>query len=116
MTSIAFLLAVIPLALATGAGAAARNSLGTSVFGGMFVSTLVNLLFPVLYERVQRLRATAKTEPGPPPALRDQRGLPAAMKPNRCNYPSAVGFPVHPRTSARASRMLSSMLQYVHPP
>ena len=45
MTSIAFLLGVVPLMLATGAGAAARNSLGTAVFGGMLVSTVVNLIF-----------------------------------------------------------------------
>ena len=50
MTSIAFLLGVTPLMLAEGAGAAARNSLGTTVFGGMFVSTFVNLVFiPGLY-------------------------------------------------------------------
>jgi hydrophobic/amphiphilic exporter-1 (mainly G- bacteria), HAE1 family len=50
MTSIAFLLGVLPLMLAKGAGAAARNSLGTAVFGGMLVSTMVNLLFiPGLY-------------------------------------------------------------------
>lgn len=56
MTSVAFLLGVTPLMLATGAGAAARNSLGTAVFGGMFVSTVVNLvLIPGLYVLVQRL-------------------------------------------------------------
>ena len=61
MTSIAFLLGVVPLALASGAGAAARNSLGTSVFGGMFVSTAVNLLFiPGLYVLVQQLRGGRK--------------------------------------------------------
>ena len=50
MTSIAFLLGVLPLMLASGAGAGARNSLGTTVFGGMFVSTIVNLVFiPGLY-------------------------------------------------------------------
>lgn len=55
MTSIAFLLGVVPLMLATGAGAAARNSLGTTVFGGMFVSTAVNLIFiPSLYVIVRR--------------------------------------------------------------
>jgi HAE1 family hydrophobic/amphiphilic exporter-1 len=55
MTSIAFLLGVIPLLLASGAGAAARNSLGTVVFGGMLVSTLVNLVFtPGLYVVLQR--------------------------------------------------------------
>ncbi len=55
MTSIAFLLGVIPLMLASGAGAAARNSLGTVVFGGMLVSTVVNLIFtPGLYVLLQR--------------------------------------------------------------
>jgi hydrophobic/amphiphilic exporter-1 (mainly G- bacteria), HAE1 family len=57
MTSIAFLLGVVPLMLAQGAGAAARNSLGTTVFGGMLVSTVVNLVFiPGLYVLVQRFR------------------------------------------------------------
>ncbi len=50
MTSIAFLLGVSPLLFASGAGAAARTSLGTVVFGGMLLSMLVNLLFtPGLY-------------------------------------------------------------------
>jgi HAE1 family hydrophobic/amphiphilic exporter-1 len=57
MTSIAFLLGVVPLMLASGAGAAARNSLGTTVFGGMLVSTVVNLVFiPGTYVLVQRFR------------------------------------------------------------
>lgn len=50
MTSIAFMVAVLPLVFASGAGSAARNSLGTVVFGGMFVSTILNLaITPVLY-------------------------------------------------------------------
>ncbi len=50
MTSIAFIVAVTPLVFATGAGSSARNSLGTVVFGGMIVSTLLNLaITPVLY-------------------------------------------------------------------
>ena len=50
MTSIAFIIAVSPLVLATGAGSSARNSLGTVVFGGMVVSTILNLaITPVLY-------------------------------------------------------------------
>lgn len=58
MTSIAFLLGVTPLMLATGPGAAARNSLGTVVFGGMLVSTVVNLVFiPGIYAIVQRRHA-----------------------------------------------------------
>ena len=67
MTSIAFLLGVVPLMLASGAGAASRNSLGTTVFGGMLVSTVVNLIFiPGIYVLVQRRRvATTTTDPAP---------------------------------------------------
>jgi HAE1 family hydrophobic/amphiphilic exporter-1 len=74
MTSIAFLLGVVPLMLATGAGSAARNSLGTAIFGGMLVSTVVNLIFiPGLYVLVQKLRggatrAGAEEEETPSPA------------------------------------------------
>ncbi|HLI95209.1 MAG TPA: efflux RND transporter permease subunit [Candidatus Baltobacteraceae bacterium] len=50
MTSIAFIVAVTPLVFASGAGSAARHSLGTVVFGGMIVSTILNLaITPVLY-------------------------------------------------------------------
>jgi hydrophobic/amphiphilic exporter-1 (mainly G- bacteria), HAE1 family len=50
MTSIAFILGVTPLVFATGAGSAARNSLGTVVFGGMICSSILNLLVtPTLY-------------------------------------------------------------------
>ncbi|MFP2931353.1 efflux RND transporter permease subunit [Pyxidicoccus sp. 3LG] len=61
MTSIAFLLGVVPLMTAQGAGAASRNSLGTAVFGGMLVSTVVNFVFiPGLYVLMQKLRGEAK--------------------------------------------------------
>ena len=50
MTSFAFILGVLPLAYATGAGAGARNSVGTAVAGGMLASTFLSILFiPVLY-------------------------------------------------------------------
>jgi HAE1 family hydrophobic/amphiphilic exporter-1 len=50
MTSIAFVLGVSPLVFATGAGSAARNSLGTVVFGGMICSSILNLFVtPTLY-------------------------------------------------------------------
>jgi HAE1 family hydrophobic/amphiphilic exporter-1 len=50
MTSIAFILGIFPLVIATGNGSASRNSLGTVVFGGMLVSTILNLfVVPVLY-------------------------------------------------------------------
>jgi HAE1 family hydrophobic/amphiphilic exporter-1 len=50
MTSFAFILGVLPLAYATGAGAGARNSVSTAVAGGMLASTFLSILFiPVLY-------------------------------------------------------------------
>jgi len=57
MTSFAFILGVLPLVFATGAGEAARHSVGTAVAGGMVVSTFLNLVFiPVLYVVVQTIR------------------------------------------------------------
>jgi hydrophobic/amphiphilic exporter-1 (mainly G- bacteria), HAE1 family len=57
MTSLAFILGVLPLVFATGAGAEARNSVGTAVAGGMLVSTFLNLVFiPILYVVVQTIR------------------------------------------------------------
>jgi HAE1 family hydrophobic/amphiphilic exporter-1 len=50
MTSFAFILGLVPLVTASGAGAASRHSLGTAVFGGMIVSTILNLaIVPALY-------------------------------------------------------------------
>ncbi len=50
MTSLAFILGVVPLVFATGAGENGRHSVGTTVFGGMIMSTVLNLFFiPVLY-------------------------------------------------------------------
>jgi len=58
MTSIAFLFGVVPLMIAQGAGAGARQSTGTVVFGGMLLSTFVNLVFtPALYVLLQRVFA-----------------------------------------------------------
>ncbi|HJU43031.1 MAG TPA: multidrug efflux RND transporter permease subunit [Vicinamibacterales bacterium] len=56
MTSFAFILGVLPLALATGAGAGARNSVGTAVAGGMLASTFLSIVFiPVLYVVIRSL-------------------------------------------------------------
>jgi HAE1 family hydrophobic/amphiphilic exporter-1 len=50
MTSFAFILGVVPLVLARGAGKAGRISVGTTVFGGMIAATTLNLIFiPLLY-------------------------------------------------------------------
>jgi HAE1 family hydrophobic/amphiphilic exporter-1 len=56
MTSFAFILGVLPLVFATGAGALGRRSVGTTIVGGMLLSTVLNLFFiPVLYVIVSRL-------------------------------------------------------------
>ncbi|MFM8812703.1 MAG: efflux RND transporter permease subunit, partial [Methylophilaceae bacterium] len=49
MTSMAFVLGIIPLVFATGAGAAARQSMGTGVFGGMLMATFVATIFVPLF-------------------------------------------------------------------
>ena len=57
MTAFAFILGVTPLMVASGAGAAGRQSIGTTVFGGMLAATLLTLLFvPVFYYLIERLR------------------------------------------------------------
>jgi len=56
MTSFAFILGVLPLYFATGAGALGRRSVGTTIVGGMLLSTVLNLIFiPVLYVILSRL-------------------------------------------------------------
>ncbi|MCU1282135.1 MAG: Efflux pump rane transporter BepE, partial [bacterium] len=69
MTSLAFILGVLPLVFASGAGQNSRHSLGTAVFGGMFVSTLLNLFFiPILYVLVESFRERRKVEDPHAPA------------------------------------------------
>jgi HAE1 family hydrophobic/amphiphilic exporter-1/multidrug efflux pump len=66
MTSLAFILGVMPLALASGAGAASRNSIGTGVVGGMLLVTALGAFFiPLLFVLVrgfgERLRGAPRT-------------------------------------------------------
>jgi HAE1 family hydrophobic/amphiphilic exporter-1 len=57
MTSLAFILGVVPLVTASGAGENGRHSVGTTVFGGMIMSTILNLFFiPVLYLLIEGFR------------------------------------------------------------
>ena len=57
MTALSTLLGIFPLLIATGAGAASRQSLGTAVFGGMFVATFLSLfVVPILYIVIVSLR------------------------------------------------------------
>jgi len=66
MTSFAFILGVVPLLLASGAGAASRVALGTAVFGGMTCATVFGVfLIPVLYVVVQFFAEKAGGAPKP---------------------------------------------------
>jgi len=74
MTSFAFILGVVPLVTATGAGANSRISLGLAVFSGMIASTCLAVLFvPTFYVVVQRFenwlaeRKSRKAGPQPSP-------------------------------------------------
>ena len=61
MTSFAFILGVVPLVVANGAGENGRHSVGTTVFGGMIMTTILNLFFiPVLYLIIEGLRERRK--------------------------------------------------------
>ena len=61
MTSLAFILGILPLVIASGAGSASRHSLGTPVFGGMILSTVLNLaLVPVIYVVINAVFHTKK--------------------------------------------------------
>jgi multidrug efflux pump len=69
MTSIAFIMGVVPLVLATGAGSEMRNAMGVAVFAGMLGVTLFGLLLtPVFYYVVRRL-VTAVRKPASAPAI-----------------------------------------------
>ena len=75
MTSFAFILGVVPLMIASGAGAASKQSVGTAVFGGMIAATLLTTLaVPAFYVLIQGL---AERFGGGPPAAR----APAPIEP-----------------------------------
>ncbi|MBU1277235.1 MAG: multidrug efflux RND transporter permease subunit [Proteobacteria bacterium] len=73
MTAFSFILGVIPLVIATGAGAGARKALGTAVFGGMLAATMLGVIFVpglfVLFEKMgakKKLVAGGEPTQGPP--------------------------------------------------
>ena len=70
MTSFAFIFGVLPLVIATGAGASARRALGTAVFGGMISATLLAIfIVPVCYVVISRLTEKKKPVLVPQPQL-----------------------------------------------
>jgi len=62
MTSLAFILGVLPLAAATGAGSAAQNAIGVGVMGGMISATILGVFFvPLLFVSIARLNAKIRS-------------------------------------------------------
>jgi multidrug efflux pump subunit AcrB len=65
MTSLAFILGVLPLAVATGAGAGGRTAIGTGVIGGMLTATVLAVfLVPVFFVAIRRIFSDKDGEPG----------------------------------------------------
>ena len=66
MTSLAFIMGVVPMAISTGAGANARHAIGTGVIGGMLFATFLGLLLiPVFFVAVRRMLGDRMDEPLP---------------------------------------------------
>ena len=81
MTAFAFILGVVPLMVASGAGAASRRSIGTTVFGGMLAATILGLVFvPVFYAVIERLREGRRGRPADAP-VPGGRGMAPAPAP-----------------------------------
>ncbi|RUW68907.1 multidrug efflux RND transporter permease subunit [Mesorhizobium sp. M4B.F.Ca.ET.049.02.1.2] len=80
MTAFAFILGVLPLMYATGAGAASRQSIGTTVFGGMVAATVLSLVFvPVFYAVIEQLRE--RRERSEPAAEHEQENIEPTAEP-----------------------------------
>lgn len=64
MTSLAFGLGVVPLAISTGVGSGGKNAIGTAVLGGMLSSTFLGIFFiPIFFVVVERIFSRGKTKP-----------------------------------------------------
>ena len=71
MTSLAFVFGVLPLVIATGAGASARQSMGSGVFGGMIVATFIAPIFiPLFFTLLARKPRPTHQHPAPHPTPR----------------------------------------------
>jgi multidrug efflux pump len=98
MTSLAFILGVLPLAISTGAGAGARHSVGTGVMGGMLAATFLAIFFVpwffrIIFERrltEQRSRAEVHAE------IDHARELQARLPPSTPGHPPEPSHPPSP--------------------
>ena len=74
MTALSFVFGVLPLLVATGAGAEARKVMGMAVFSGMLAATALGVFFvPLLYVLVEKVRGGGK--PTTAPAAADPQGV-----------------------------------------
>jgi HAE1 family hydrophobic/amphiphilic exporter-1 len=62
MTALAFIIGLMPLVIASGAGANSRRSLGTTVVGGLTVATILIIFVPIFYYTIERLRERKSTQ------------------------------------------------------
>jgi HAE1 family hydrophobic/amphiphilic exporter-1 len=62
MTALAFIIGLMPLVIASGAGANSRRSLGTTVVGGLTVATILIIFVPIFYYVIERLRERKTTQ------------------------------------------------------
>jgi HAE1 family hydrophobic/amphiphilic exporter-1 len=75
MTAFAFILGVVPLMIASGAGAGAQNVMGTAVFWGMLIATALGVfLIPGNFAFVEGLGRKKKRVPSPVPAMPSHEG------------------------------------------
>ena len=110
MTSIAFILSVVPLVIATGAGASARKSIGITVFTGMIASTCLAVLFvPSLFVVIQRFEEWPKARKAKPARARGGGVTRLCARPDsdkpRSNVTIAPKRPAGPQTVKRGRRM-----------
>jgi multidrug efflux pump len=93
MTSIAFGLGVLPLTLASGAGAGAQHAIGTGVFGGMLAGTFLGIFFiPIFFVVVQRIFHSLPETPEEAAAARAAHGQGTGG--------GAAGHPAEPHPAA----------------
>ncbi|WP_434777213.1 efflux RND transporter permease subunit [Neisseria sp. Ec49-e6-T10] len=96
MTSMAFVMGVVPLALSTGAGANSRHSLGVSVIGGMAAATFIAILFiPTFFVLIMKISGKRKSHDEQQPTQRDENPVPesgtlAAVDTESENHPTDV--------------------------
>jgi multidrug efflux pump subunit AcrB len=77
MTALAFIIGLMPLVIASGAGANSRRSLGTAVVGGLTIATILIIFVPIFYYVIERLREPKKPQQTPKIAPKDGQVAPA---------------------------------------